>query len=57
MLPMPIKVTPYEHQRKAYEFACKKFGLLPTKDKSNGVALLMEMGTGKTLTSKSAKLS
>ena len=51
MLPMPIKTTPYAHQREAYEFACKKFGLLPTENTSNGVALLMEMGTGKTLTS------
>jgi len=51
MLPIPIKATPYAHQREAYEFACKKFGLLPTENTSNGLALLMEMGTGKTLTS------
>ncbi len=51
MVPMPIKATPYAHQREAYEFACKKFGLIPTENTSNGLALLMEMGTGKTLTS------
>ena len=48
---MPIKGHPYEHQRRAYEFACRLFGLTghdpPT---SRGVALLMEMGTGKSLT-------
>ncbi len=48
---MPIKAHPYEHQRQAFEFACRLFGLMghdpPT---SLGVALLMEMGTGKSLT-------
>jgi SNF2 family DNA or RNA helicase len=48
---MPIKVHPYEHQRQAFEFACRLFSLTghdpPT---SRGVALLMEMGTGKSLT-------
>lgn len=48
---MPIKAHPYEHQRQAFEFACRMFGLTghdpPT---SRGVALLMEMGTGKSLT-------
>ena len=48
---MPIKAHPYEHQRRAFEFACRLFGLTghdpPT---SRGVALLMEMGTGKSLT-------
>ena len=48
---VPIKAHPYEHQRRAFEFACRLFGLKgydpPT---SRGVALLMEMGTGKTLT-------
>ena len=48
---MPIKAHPYEHQRQAFEFACRLFGLTghdpPT---SRGVALLMEMGTGKSLT-------
>jgi len=48
---MPIKVKPYEHQYSAFKFACEKFGLLPGSSQSKGVALLMEMGTGKTLTS------
>ena len=24
---MPIKATPYEHQKKAFAFACDKFGV------------------------------
>ena len=51
MIPMPVKARPYAHQYKAFDFACEKFGLLPSSSRSNGVALLMEMGTGKTLTS------
>ena len=51
MIPMPVKARPYAHQYKAFDFACEKFGLLPSDNHSNGVALLMEMGTGKTLTS------
>ena len=51
LLPMPIKARPYTHQRNAYEFACMKFGLGSAPMSSRGVALLMEMGTGKTLTS------
>ncbi len=51
MIPMPVKARSYEHQYKAFNFACEKFGLLPSPSHSNGVALLMEMGTGKTLTS------
>ena len=47
---MPIKVTPYDHQQKAYEFTCGLFGLIPSVVHSPGAALLMEMGTGKTLT-------
>lgn len=50
-LPMPITVKPYRHQQQAFDFACMRFGLLPTDLRSNGVALLMEMGTGKTITS------
>ena len=48
---MPVKARPYYHQIRAFEFACKKFGILPSESRSSGVALLMEMGTGKTLTS------
>ncbi|MEI6132411.1 MAG: DEAD/DEAH box helicase [Bacillota bacterium] len=47
---MPIKGTPYQHQIKAFEFVCKLFGLLQSVNKSKGTALLMEMGTGKTIT-------
>lgn len=48
---MPIKATPFEHQLKAFIFACKLFGLLPSEFHSGGVALLMEQGCGKTITS------
>ncbi len=49
---LPIKATPYRHQIEAYQYACWLFGLLPgDKEKSGGCALLMEMGTGKTITS------
>lgn len=41
---LPIRVKPYEHQVAAYEFALK------TYENHKGVAFLMEMGTGKTLT-------
>lgn len=47
---MPVKGQPYAHQQKAYDFIRKTFGLdgyNPAKGK--GAALLMEMGTGKTL--------
>jgi len=48
---MPVKAHPYEHQQKAYEFARRFFGLTGCDPPSSrGVALLMEMGTGKTLT-------
>ena len=50
-LMMPIKAKPYEHQKKAFAFACDKFGVFDGKMKSCGTALLMEMGTGKTITS------
>lgn len=49
-LRMPVKVKPYEHQQKAFEFACKKMGVAERFVSSPGVALLMEMGTGKSFT-------
>ncbi|XBX04223.1 DEAD/DEAH box helicase [Enterocloster clostridioformis] len=49
-LEMPIHAVPYQHQREAFEFVMELFGLLPSKRRSSGAALLMEMGTGKTLT-------
>ena len=49
---MPIRAEPYLHQRKAFEFACGIFGLCQESDAvSNGCGYLMEMGTGKSLTS------
>ena len=48
---MPVRAHPYDHQQRAYEFACRQFGLTGCDPPSSrGVALLMEMGTGKTLT-------
>lgn len=50
-LPMPIRAAPYNHQINAFNFVCGKFGLTPSVGMlSNGAALLMEMGTGKTIT-------
>lgn len=46
---MPVKAKPYQHQQAAFDFVCKLFGLIDGKCTSNGAALLMEMGTGKTL--------
>ncbi len=50
-LMMPIKATPFEHQKKAFSFACNNFGIFDNQIKSRGTALLMEMGTGKTIVS------
>ena len=48
---MPIRAHRYEHQQRAYAFACRSFGLTGRNPPpSRGVALLMEMGTGKSLT-------
>ncbi len=49
-IPLPIKAKPYRHQIEAFEFVCSLFGLKSTQAISRGAALLMEMGTGKTLT-------
>jgi len=49
---MPIKAAPYRHQIEAFNFVCEKFGLVPFKTMPSAcAALLMEMGTGKTITS------
>jgi SNF2 family DNA or RNA helicase len=48
---MPIRAAPYQHQRDAFAFACGLFGLRESGQRSQGAALLMEMGTGKTITS------
>lgn len=52
MIPaMPIRGKPFAHQRRAYNFACSLFGLADGKLRSRGVALLMEMGCGKSFVS------
>ena len=43
-LKLPIRAAPYRHQREAAAYALDKLV------KGGGAALLMEMGTGKTLT-------
>jgi hypothetical protein len=47
MQPMPVKGTPYHHQRQAFDFVCGLFGLKggddPLSIRSCGAALLMEM--------------
>jgi len=48
---MPIKATPYKHQRDAFNLACRLFDLKNDSPLSKGIAFLMEMGTGKTITS------
>jgi type I site-specific restriction endonuclease len=45
--PMPIRAKPFEHQKRAYLSA---LGAMESGS-SRGYALLMEMGTGKTITS------
>ena len=49
-LARPIKAKPYFHQQMAFDFACNKFGITAPYIVSSGVALLMEMGCGKSLT-------
>ena len=49
-MPMPIKAIPYAHQIEAFNFVCDKLGLDRDFPVSTGTALLMEMGTGKTIT-------
>lgn len=51
LLLAPLKVSPYEHQLKGYNLACRSMGIIDGNSVSPGFALLMEMGTGKTITS------
>lgn len=44
--PMPIKATPYQHQVRAFNFAMRQF----IQDHEKACAFLMDMGTGKTIT-------
>ena len=46
---MPVKAKPFRHQQEAFDFVCRLFGLTDGQQRSSGAALLMEMGTGKTL--------
>ena len=47
---MPIRVNAFEHQKNAFTFTLDQFQVLTRKPPiSRGVALLMEMGTGKSL--------
>lgn len=48
---MPLKVKSYEHQVRAFKFACELLEAMLSAGKliSKGVALLCEMGCGKTL--------
>ena len=46
---MPVKVTPFDHQRRAFQFVLWLFGMTDGRVRSTGAALLMQMGTGKSL--------
>ena len=46
----PVKANLYQHQLSAVNFVCDLFGLFDGRIKSRGACLLMEMGTGKSLT-------
>ena len=50
ILPAPLKVSPYAHQLEGYNLACRSMGIIGSDAKCPGFALLMEMGTGKTIT-------
>lgn len=50
LIPTPLTVTPYAHQLKGYNLACRSMGIIGNGNVSPGFALLMEMGTGKTIT-------
>ena len=46
---MPVKATPFDHQRRAFQFVLWLFGMTDGRVRSTGAALLMQMGTGKSL--------
>lgn len=48
--PMPVSVQPFLHQQRAYQFTLGLFDVTASEVHSRGAALLMEMGTGKSLT-------
>ena len=47
---LPVRVNPYKHQLNAFNYVLRKFMQGECISSSSGAALLMEMGTGKTLT-------
>ncbi len=52
---MPIKANPFQHQVEAFAFTMDLFGVFSDKEpESTGVAYLMEMGAGKSLTAISS---
>ena len=53
-LTLPVKVAPFDHQRKAFEFVLWLFGMVDGTVRSTGAALLMQMGTGKSFVGVSA---
>ena len=50
-LKLPVKVAPFDHQKKAFEFVLWLFGMMDGMVRSTGAALLMQMGTGKSFVS------
>ena len=50
-LKLPVKVAPFDHQKKAFEFGLWLFGMIDGTVRSTGAALLMQMGTGKSFVS------
>jgi len=50
-LSMPVKLPPFEHQKKAFCFVLRLYGMEDGKVRSTGAALLMQMGTGKSVVS------
>ena len=50
-LNLPVKVAPFDHQKKAFEFVLWLYGMIDGTVRSTGAALLMQMGTGKSFVS------
>ena len=50
-LTMPVKLPPFEHQKKAFRFVLRLYGMEDGTVRSTGAALLMQMGTGKSFVS------
>lgn len=48
-LMMPIKAASYDYRKRAFTFVCNKFGVFDGRLNSCGMALLIEMGIGKTI--------